>query len=29
VSGPEMVKGKGKAVQSLHYVGDSLWEFED
>lgn len=29
VSGPKMVKGKGKAVQSLHYVGDSLWEFED
>jgi PUA-domain protein len=29
VGGPEMVRGKGKAVQSLHHVGDSLWEFED
>jgi len=29
VSGPEMVRGKGKAVLSLHYVGDSFWEFED
>ena len=29
VSGSEMVRGKGKAVQSLHHVGDSLWEFED
>ncbi|MFH0815903.1 MAG: PUA domain-containing protein [Methanobacteriota archaeon] len=29
VGGPGMVRGKGKAVQSLHYIGDSLWEFED
>jgi PUA domain protein len=29
VRGAEMVRGKGKVIRSLHYVGDSLWEFED
>jgi PUA domain protein len=29
MSGPEMVIGeKGKAVETLHYVGDRIWEFE-
>jgi PUA domain protein len=27
--GVAMPRSKGKVVQSLHYVGDSLWEFED
>ncbi len=29
VPGRDMVRGKGKAIKSLHHVGDSLWEFED
>ena len=29
MSGPEMVVAdKGRAVQTLHYVGDKIWEFE-
>ncbi len=26
--GKDMVKGKGKAVKSIHYVGDELWKLE-
>lgn len=26
ISGREMVRGKGKAVKSLHYVGDEIWK---
>lgn len=25
VAGPAMVRGKGKAVKSIHYLGDKLW----
>ena len=29
ISGPEMVSSnKGKAVKSIHYVGDSVWQIE-
>lgn len=28
VSGREMVRGKGKAVKSIHYVGDEIWKLE-
>lgn len=28
VEGGAMVRGKGKAVENLHYVGDELWKFE-
>ncbi|MFZ3383711.1 MAG: RNA-binding protein [Candidatus Methanoperedens sp.] len=28
MSGKEMVGGKGKAVKSIHYVGDELWNLE-
>jgi len=28
VPGKDMVKGKGKAVKSIHYVGDELWKLE-
>jgi PUA domain protein len=28
VSGNEMVGKAGKAVKSIHYVGDELWTFE-
>ncbi|MEM3085679.1 MAG: RNA-binding protein [Halobacteria archaeon] len=28
VEGSAMVRGKGKAVENLHYVGDELWKFE-
>ena len=29
MSGPDMtVSDKGKAVKTLHYVGDNIWEFE-
>lgn len=26
--GKDMVRGKGKAVKSIHYVGDELWKLE-
>lgn len=26
--GKDMVKGKGKAVKSIHYVGDEIWNLE-
>ncbi len=28
VSGKEMARGKGKAVKSIHYVGDEIWKLE-
>ena len=28
MAGKEMVGGKGKAVKSIHYVGDELWNLE-
>jgi len=29
MSGPDMVvAGKGKAIKTLHYVGDRIWDFE-
>lgn len=28
VEGGAMVRGKGRAVENLHYVGDELWEYE-
>jgi PUA-domain protein len=28
VAGPAMVKGKGKCVKSVHYLGDKLWGLE-
>ena len=28
VAGNEMVGGKGKAVKSIHYVGDEIWNLE-
>nr|WP_209679845.1 RNA-binding protein [Methanohalophilus levihalophilus] len=28
MDGPEMVADSGKAIKSLHYVGDSLWNLE-
>jgi PUA domain protein len=28
ISGKDMVRGKGKAIKSIHYVGDELWKLE-
>ncbi len=28
MSGKEMIGGKGKAVKSIHYVGDEIWKLE-
>ncbi|MDL5502961.1 MAG: RNA-binding protein, partial [Candidatus Methanoperedens sp.] len=28
MAGKEMVGGKGKAVKSIHYVGDEIWNLE-
>lgn len=28
IPGKDMVRGKGKAVKSIHYVGDELWKLE-
>lgn len=28
VGGGSMVRGKGKAVENLHYVGDELWRYQ-
>jgi len=28
VKGNEMIKNKGKAVKSIHYIGDKIWKFE-
>ena len=28
ISGKDMVRGKGKAIKSIHYVGDEIWKLE-
>ncbi len=28
VQGKDMVRGKGKAIKNLHYVGDEIWKLE-
>jgi PUA domain protein len=28
IAGKDMVRGKGKAIKSIHYVGDELWKLE-
>jgi PUA domain protein len=28
IPGKNMVRGKGKAIKTIHYVGDELWKLE-